>query len=150
MNRKPDGGDGDAGGGAPLHEALDDLEHMIGPGGLPAPGPTLALAGGAEPAASPPGGATGHASLPEETRPGAGAPEGFGGRAGSESWDPALYRATAKRLASELEIIMNARLEAALAQLGEELRRDLQNHIEIVLPEIVSTLADDDTPPGYD
>ena len=46
MNHDPGDGDKDAGGraDAPLHEALDDLEHMIVPGGIPVAGPAAAVA----------------------------------------------------------------------------------------------------------
>jgi hypothetical protein len=107
--------EGKGGADAPLHEALDDLENMLGPHGATTPDSKDAPVGGAE-----------------------------------EDWDSALYRATAQRLASELEIIMNARLEAALARVGEEIRREVRNHIEIVLPEIVSALAAAETPPRRD
>ena len=111
-----DRNEGKGGADAPLHEALDNLENMLGPRGATTPDSKDAPAGGAE----------------------------------EESWDSALYRATAQRLASELEIIMNARLEAALARVGEEIRREVRNHIEIVLPEIVSALAAAETPPRRD
>ena len=152
MNQNPGGDDDDAAGGgdAPLHEALDDLEHMIGPGGIPVTGRSVA-----------PAGRVPHDALQAPETAGFGPPMGESAGAplrpaepadttGAEGWDPTLYRMAAERLASELEIIMNARLEAALARLGEDLRRELQNHIEIVLPEIVSTLADDDIPPRYE
>ena len=151
MNHHPGDGDSDTGGGdAPLHEALDDLEHMLGPGGIPATGRSVATAGRVPHDASHAPESTGFNS-PEEEIPGASLrPADAAGATGVEAWDPARYRLAAERLASEVEIIMNARLEAALARLGEELRRDLRNHIEIVLPEIVSTLADDDIPPRYE
>ena len=143
MSRNPGGDDQNAGGGddAPLHEALDDLEHMLGPGGLPETG-RRSESGDSETA--------GFAS-PARARPAAplGAAEAAG-TTGMEAWDAALHRMAAERLSSELEIIVNARLEAALARLCEELRRELQNHIEIVLPEIVSSLAADDIPPRYE
>ena len=119
MNHHSGDGDhseGKGGADAPLHEALDNLENMLGPHGATTPDSKDAPVGGAE----------------------------------EESWDSTLYRATAQRLASELEIIMNARLEAALARVGEEIRREVRNHIEIVLPEIVSALAAAETPPRRD
>ena len=151
MNHNPGDGESDAGGDdAPLHEALDDLEHMLRPGGIPATGRSVAPAGRVPHDAS-------HApesaafTSPAQEMPGAPLrPAGSDDTTSVEAWDPAPYRMAADRLASEVEIIMNARLEAALARLGEDLRRDLRNHIEIVLPEIVSTLADDDIPPRYE
>ena len=142
-----DRSEGKGGADAPLHEALDNLEDMLGPHGATTPGskdapPGVAPRTGPEsdPAFElgfPPEGA-----LEDPLAPVRGAEE--------ESWDSALYQATAQRLASELEIIMNARLEAALARVGEEIRREVENHIEIVLPEIVSSLAASETPPRRD
>ena len=152
MNPNPGGGDNDADGGgdAPLHEALDDLEHMIGPGGIPVAGRSVASAGRVPHDASQAPETAGFAPPTGET-PGAPLrPAEPTDTTGVEAWDPALYRMAAERLASEVEIIVNARLEAALARLGEDLRRELRNHIEIVLPEIVSTLADDDIPPRHE
>ena len=150
MNQNPGGESEPGGGDAPLHEALDDLEHMLGPGGIPATG------SGTAPDARVPHDAS-HApesaafTSPAREAPGASLrPVELAGTTGIETWDSARYRAAADRLASEVEIIMNARLEAALTSLGEDLRRELRNHIEIVLPEIVSTLADDDIPPRYE
>ena len=132
---------------APLHEALDDLESML------RPGTTISALGyrqiparrmrfadldpemPAEPAFD-----LGESPPAAHTSPAAPDP------AGDESPEEEFYRLVAARLASELEIIVNARLEAALERLGEELRHELQNHIEIVLPEIVSALAGDRSP----
>lgn len=152
MNQNPGGGgESEAGGGdAPLHEALDDLEHILGPEGIPATGRSVA------PAARMPHDAlhapeSGDFTSPADEIPRVSLrPAELAGASGVEAWDPAPYRMAAERLASEVEIIVNARLEAALASLGEDLRRELRNHIEIVLPEIVSTLADDDIPPRYE
>ena len=153
MSRNPDGDDQDAGSGTdvPLNEALDDLEDILGPRGKSTSGRNVAPDDrGSHPASRPEGPADGEA--PADATLG-GAPHARAEHARDAldgTWDRALYRMTAERLASELEIIMNARLEAALAHVGEDLRRELRNHIEIVLPEIVSTLADDDLPPRYE
>lgn len=138
--------DEDGGADAPLHEALDDLESMLGPGGIPAAAPHGATAArtpyrdpGREEPADP------------DSRPGEVSgivPRSAAPYAAGEAGDPLLYRLAAQRLASEVEIILNARLESALERLGEELRRDLENHIDIVLPEIVSALFDADFPPS--
>ena len=149
MNHDPGDGDHDAGGcaDAPLHEALDDLEHMLEPGGIPVAGQAATPADRAALPASRLRETTASEVPPEETLEAPHRPASPVGPVGTEAWDTALYRMSAERLASELEIIMNARLESALVRLGEDLRRDLRNHIEIVLPEIVATLADDDLPP---
>ena len=140
----------DSGADAPLHEALDDLENMLGPHGIPSPGSKnerhgVASRAGTESGRSPTLAAGVESGLRAALAPGETAAQGV-----AEAWDPTLYRLTAQRLASELEIIMNARLEAALALVGEEIRREVQNHIEIVLPEIVSSLAAAETPPRRD
>ena len=151
MNQNPGGGESESGGGdAPLHEALDDLEHMLGPGGIPATGSGTAPAGRAPHDASHAPAPAAFTSPASETAGVSLRPAEPAGTTGIDAWDPVRYRLAAERLASEVEIIMNARLEAALTSLGEDLRRDLRNHIEIVLPEIVSTLADDDIPPRYE
>ena len=150
MNQNPgddERSEGNAGTDAPLHEALDDLENMLGPHGVTAPGSKGTPPGIAPRAGTEPGSASGIAASPERAP---GMPLAPAGAAETGDWDAALYRATAQRLASELEIIVNARLEAALARAGEEIRREVRNHIEIVLPEIVSALAAAETPPRRD
>ena len=150
MNQNSGGdgrGEGKGDADAPLHEALDDLENMIGPRGAATPGskdtpPGIAPRTGAESDPAYESGVPAKSALGVPLAPAGGAEE--------ENRDAALYRATAQRLASELEIIMNARLEAALARVGEEIRREVRNHIEIVLPEIVSALAASETPPRRD
>ena len=52
-----------------------------------------------------------------------------------------------ERLASEIEVIMVARLENALREASEEIRRQVRNHIEIVLPEILDELAREEGEP---
>ena len=152
MNQGPDSEKRDDGNAAdaPLHEALDDLESMLGPGGRPAAGPRETPPGRAPYAASRAGEAAAPDAMPGMTPPLAGTPAVPLGAAEPGPPDPELYRLTARRLSSELEIIVNARLEAALERLGEELRRELRNHIEIVLPEIVSTLAAADPPTRHE
>ena len=153
MNQNPgdeDRGDEGSTADAPLHEALDNLENMFGPHGVPAPG-SEDMSPGINPfTGADIGKASSPAARPESTMNAALPPDAPAGPAGAETWDPVPYRLTAQRLASEVEIIMNARLEAALARLGEEVRREVQNHIEIVLPEIVSSLAATDTTPRRD
>ncbi len=133
--------DEDGAADAPLHEALDDLESMLGPGGIPAPAGRIAHRDPEQEESA------GFGARPEEASGLAPRPAAPFGAAGVEAREAELYRLAALRLASELEIIMNARLESTLERLGEELRRDLENHIEIVLPEIVSALSDAGLPP---
>jgi hypothetical protein len=45
-----------------------------------------------------------------------------------------------ERLASEIEIIMQDRIEAALRKAHEEIRVQVRNHLDITLPEIVEEL----------
>ena len=148
MKRNPGGREHDDGSGAdaPLHDALDDLETMLGQGGAPDAGPRSA----------PPGGALCPAALIDEAQGPGAAPPAAVSPAASDAmaepqWqDPELYGQVAQRLASELEIIMNARLESALQGIGEDIRREVRNHIEIVLPEIVSDLALAAAPPRHE
>jgi hypothetical protein len=55
--------------------------------------------------------------------------------------EPALRRRLAARLASEIEVIVQDRMEAALAQAREEIREQVRNHMDIILPEIVDELT---------
>ena len=54
--------------------------------------------------------------------------------------EPALRKRLAERLASEIEIIMQDRIEAALETAREEIRDQVRNHLDITLPEIVEEL----------
>ncbi len=154
MTHPPGDGGKDTGeaGDAPLHEALDDLEHMLGPGSVPAPGTSTPPTARATHDASRDPDAAGISSPPPAKREAPPRPGEPDEASGIDTWDPGLYRMAAERLASEVEIIMNTRLQATLADLGEDLRRDIRNHIEIVLPEIVATLADadGDIPPRHE
>ena len=47
----------------------------------------------------------------------------------------------ARRLASEIEIIVDTQIEAAMRQASEEIRRQVTAHIQIVLPELLEDLA---------
>ncbi|MCP5149325.1 MAG: hypothetical protein H6983_12570 [Ectothiorhodospiraceae bacterium] len=47
----------------------------------------------------------------------------------------------AVRLASEIEVILNARIETAVTEALEDVRRQVRNHIEIILPEILDELG---------
>ena len=54
--------------------------------------------------------------------------------------EPALRRRLAERLASEIDIITQDRIEAALETAREEIRVQVRNHLDIILPEIVEEL----------
>ena len=54
--------------------------------------------------------------------------------------EPALRKRLAERLASEVEIITQDRIEAALETAREEIRVQVRNHLDIILPEIVEEL----------
>ena len=54
--------------------------------------------------------------------------------------EPAMRKRLAERLASEIEVIMQDRLEAALDKAREEIRMQVRNHLDITLPEIVEEL----------
>jgi hypothetical protein len=57
-----------------------------------------------------------------------------------DSDEPAIRKRLAERLASEIEIIMQDRIEAALRKAHEEIRVQVRNHLDITLPEIVEEL----------
>ncbi|MFT5172402.1 MAG: hypothetical protein ACI8W7_000566 [Gammaproteobacteria bacterium] len=54
--------------------------------------------------------------------------------------EPAMRKRLAERLASEIEVIMQDRIEAALETAREEIRTQVRNHLDITLPEIVEEL----------
>jgi hypothetical protein len=57
-----------------------------------------------------------------------------------EDDEPALRRRLAARLASEVEVIVQDRTEAALEVAREEIRERVREHMDIILPEIVEEL----------
>ena len=129
-------------GGERLGEALDDLEQMLGRNREPEPELTPASAGSDSPYTIP--------LLDEVVVPG----QIDGGLGGGMEQDyseapvpAALCNRLAERLASEIEVIMVARLENALREASEEIRRQVRNHIEIVLPEILDELAREEGEP---
>jgi hypothetical protein len=119
-----------------LHEALNDLEQMLerheGPRGgrrhampddedEPDSIPLLdevVIPGTAVPAARQPATQRG-----EETDP--------------ADDEPALRRRLATRLASEIEVIVQDRMEAAVEAASAQITQQVRNHIDIMLPEIV-------------
>jgi hypothetical protein len=51
--------------------------------------------------------------------------------------DDEACRKLAQRLANEIEVIVRARVEAAVHEAAEEIRGQVRNHLEIMLPEII-------------
>lgn len=54
--------------------------------------------------------------------------------------DDEAYRKLAERLANEIEIIVQARVEQALQEASKDIREKVRNHLEIMLPELVEEL----------
>ena len=54
--------------------------------------------------------------------------------------EPALRRRLAERLASEIEVIVYDRVERAIEQAKDDLREQVRNHLDIILPEIVEEI----------
>lgn len=123
---------------ASLDQALDNLERMLGQdhaaeatasgagadGGDPRPDLPLldeVVARGASPPA-----------LPRAPQP---SPDLSPGEA-------ALCRRVAARLASEIDVIVQARLEQTLATACREIRKQVKEHIAITLPELIQDAAE--------
>ena len=143
----------DQGPDGPLNDALDQLESMLDPGR----GSSAEMDPVVE--ASPqPAGDEGYSIplLEDVVVPGT-APEaatGEGTRTAGSSGDSRAcddrvttlddlhcQRMVAERLASEIEVIVGARIEAAVQQASEEIRRQVMQHIQIMLPEILADLT---------
>ena len=58
--------------------------------------------------------------------------------------DEESFRKLAERLANEIEVIVQARVEAAVGDAARDIREQVRNHLEIMLPEILEELK----PPG--
>lgn len=58
----------------------------------------------------------------------------------SEVEDDEAYRKLAERLANEIEVIVQARVEEAVQEASKEIRERIRNHLEIMLPEIIEEL----------
>ncbi|MDX1512653.1 MAG: hypothetical protein R3174_02820 [Gammaproteobacteria bacterium] len=58
---------------------------------------------------------------------------------GSPEYEEAC-RLLVTRIANEIEVIVQSRVEAALSSATEEIRQQVQNHIEIMLPEILDEI----------
>ena len=57
-----------------------------------------------------------------------------------EDDEPALRRRLAARLASEVEVIVGDRIEQAIELAKDEIREQVRNHLDIILPEIVEEI----------
>jgi hypothetical protein len=55
--------------------------------------------------------------------------------------DDEAYRKLAERLANEIEVIVQARVEAAVNGATKDIRDQVRNHLEIMLPEIIEELT---------
>jgi len=58
----------------------------------------------------------------------------------SEADDDEAYRKLAERLANEIEVIVQARVEQAVQVASNDIREQVRNHLEIMLPEIIEEL----------
>lgn len=59
---------------------------------------------------------------------------------GSPEYDEAC-RLLVSRIASEIEVIVQSRIEVALKHATDEIRQQVKNHIEIMLPEILDEIS---------
>lgn len=59
---------------------------------------------------------------------------------GSADYEEAC-RLLVARIANEIEVIVQSRIEAALQSATDEIRRQVKNHIEIMLPEILDEIT---------
>jgi len=155
-----------------LNDALDELEGMLGARGREgaagrtagrATGRTTgAGAAGAAAASGHPGGADseGQYSIPllsdvvipgeqAGAEPAAGpGPEADEEPSAPASLDEEVYRQVVSRLASEIEVIVQAAVEQALADANARILDKLRRHIEITLPEILDDIATTRAPDG--
>ncbi len=61
-------------------------------------------------------------------------------RPGSAEYEEAC-RLLVARIANEIEVIVQSRIEAALESATDEIRQQVKNHIEIMLPEILDEIT---------
>ena len=54
-----------------------------------------------------------------------------------------ICRLLVARIANEIEVIVQSRIEAALLSATDEIRQQVKNHIEIMLPEILDEITDE-------
>ena len=127
---------------ASLHEALNDLEQILErqrPSAREKRKPTPETPSGQQydiplrhDVVTPGGGV---AEAPAAGYGPAGVP-----RAGTPEYEEACRLLVAK-IANEIEVIVQARIEAALQSATDEIRKQVKNHIEIMLPEILDEIA---------
>ena len=124
---------------ASLNDALSDLERMLERHGDEAE-TTVTQGPDAQPFTIP--------LLDEVVIPGPGIGEITTGALPGADMDPgheildeaARRRKLATRLASEIEVIVQDRLESAMERAREEIREQVRNHMDIILPEIVEEI----------
>jgi len=58
----------------------------------------------------------------------------------ADAADDEAYLKLAERLANEIEVIVQARVEDAVSQAATDIREQVRNHLEIMLPEIIEEL----------
>ena len=58
----------------------------------------------------------------------------------ADAADDEAYSKLAERLANEIEVIVQARVEDAVSQAATDIREQVRNHLEIMLPEIIEEL----------
>jgi hypothetical protein len=63
-----------------------------------------------------------------------------GAAAQADAADDEAYLKLAERLANEIEVIVQARVEDAVSQAATDIREQVRNHLEIMLPEIIEEL----------
>lgn len=122
-----------------LNEALSDLERILESRGDPAgrPGDTTQTPAGEQYKIP---------LLNEVVKPAETAKDGLSevyvsptAPPGSPEYEEAC-RLLVTRIASEIEVIVQSRIEDALSSATEEIRRQVKNHIEIMLPEILDEI----------
>lgn len=128
-----------------LNEALNDLERIL------EQRRRLADNGSVTDSETPPGGQYDIPLLNDVIVPGEDAspehdddrPASSGAHAalsGHPDYD-AVCRMLVTRIASEIEVIVQSRIEAALENATDEIRQQVRNHIEIMLPEILEEIV---------
>ena len=68
---------------------------------------------------------------------------------GSAEYEEAC-RLLVARIANEIEVIVQSRIEAALQSATDEIRQQVKNHIEIMLPEILDEITHERSRSGGD
>ena len=116
-----------------LNEALDDLEHMLD--GRQMPSATAVPSEGSPSAEKTP-------PIPVLEDVVVLGQDVKGDRDELDLYDIARRR-VAERLASEIDVIVNAELEMALKRACANIRRRVHEHIDIILPEILNDSAED-------